>query len=193
MLGRPDPNIVSTVAAFCEHCRCHLDLSIDFGGGGDSPCPSDVSPLHHFKYQPEFSNPRCRAENASKLENSNDWEDLTWFQCSTLECSAKLKIRIRPPRLRPEWVELLTNKGMIKTRAEQTISDNPERFEGHGVPLPSDVLLNLRTYIVNSLADPNRRKILAVNKKWLLCLGDSCSELLEYVGFKREVGYVRSL
>lgn len=82
---------------------------------------------------------------------------------------------------------------MIKTRAEQTISDNPERFEGHGVPLPSDVLLNLRTYIVNSLADPNRRKILAVNKKWLLCLGDSCSELLEYVGFKREVGYVRSL
>lgn len=82
---------------------------------------------------------------------------------------------------------------MIKTRAQKAISGNPERFEGHAVPLPSDVLLLLRTYIVNSMVDSSRRKIQAVNKKWLLCLGDSCSELLEYVGFRREVGYVMSL
>ncbi|KAL8907842.1 MAG: hypothetical protein Q9207_001165 [Kuettlingeria erythrocarpa] len=36
------------------------------------------------------------------------------------------------------------------------------------------------------MVDSGRRRIQAVNKKWLLCLGDSCSELLEYVGFRRE-------
>ncbi|KAL8841345.1 MAG: hypothetical protein Q9170_000976 [Blastenia crenularia] len=186
LLGRPDPKIVSAVAAFCEYCRCHLDLSIDFRGGGTSPCPSEESPVHHFRHQPEISRPRYKAESASKAENPNDWQDLTWFQCSTIDCSAKVKIQIRSPRLRPEWVELLINKDLIKSRAEEQIAIDPIRFEGHAVPLPSDVLSNLRTYILNAFQDKDRRKIQANNKKWLLCLGEPCAELLKYIGFIRE-------
>ncbi|KAL9027046.1 MAG: hypothetical protein Q9196_004378 [Gyalolechia fulgens] len=186
ILGRPDPKIVSTVAAFCEHCRCHLELSIDFRGGGTSPCPSEEFPLHHFRHQPEISRPHYKPDNVSKADGSSDWQDLNWFQCSSIECSAKLKIQIRSPRLRPEWVELLTDKDLIKSRAQEQIIKDPARFEGHAVPLPSDVLSNLRTYILNAW-DGNRRKIQANNKKWLLCLGDPCSKLLEYIGFTREV------
>lgn len=187
IIGRPDPKVVSTVAAFCEHCRCHLDLSIDFRGGGANSCPSDESPLHHFTHQPELSRPRWKEENALKQGSPKDWEDLTCFQCSTIECSAKLQIRIRSPRLRPEWVDLLTDKSMIRARAEKAISDDPERFEGHAVPLPSEVLSNLSIYIVNALKNSSRRTFPANNKKWLLCLGDACSELVEYIGFKRQV------
>ncbi|KAL9598773.1 MAG: hypothetical protein Q9219_004270 [cf. Caloplaca sp. 3 TL-2023] len=186
ILGRPDPKITSVVAAFCEHCRCHLELSINFPNSSTSPCPSDESPLHHFRYQPETSCPRFQTDTTLKGESSRDWEDLSWFECSTTECSAKLKIHIKSPRLRPEWVELLTNKDLIKSRAEQQISNDPTRFEGHAVPLPSDVLSNFRTYILNAQRDGNRRKIQANNKKWLLCLGDPCSELLEHIGFARE-------
>ncbi|KAI4175830.1 MAG: hypothetical protein LQ343_001443 [Gyalolechia ehrenbergii] len=186
ILGRPDPKIVSTVTAFCELCRCHLDLSIDFRGGGTSPCPSEESPLHHFRHQPEISRPHYKPDTSSKANGSNDWQDLNWFQCSSIECSAKLKIQIKPPRLRPEWVELLTDKDLIKSRAEEQIIKDPARFEGHAVPLPSDVLSNLRTYILNALRDGTRRTIQANNKKWLLCLGDPCSELLGYIGFVRE-------
>ncbi|KAI4282274.1 MAG: hypothetical protein L6R35_005449, partial [Caloplaca aegaea] len=186
IIGRPDPKVVSIVAAFCEHCRCHLDLSIDFRGGGRDSCPSEASPLHHFTYQPEISRPRYQPENGAKTDNLSEWEDLTWFQCSAIDCSAKLKIQIRSPRLRPEWVELLTDKDLIKSRSEKAIADDPVRFEGIAVPAPCDVLSNLRTYILNALKHPGRRNISANNKKWLLCLGDPCSELLEHIGFRRE-------
>ncbi|KAL8713864.1 MAG: hypothetical protein Q9220_002009 [cf. Caloplaca sp. 1 TL-2023] len=103
-----------------------------------------------------------------------------------MECRARLQIEITSPRLRPEWIDLLTNKAIIKARAEKAISSDPDRFEGHAVPLPSEVLTNLRTYISNALKTEERRVIQAQNKKWLLCLGDSCSELLEHIGFIRE-------
>ncbi|KAL8915497.1 MAG: hypothetical protein Q9171_000062 [Xanthocarpia ochracea] len=66
------------------------------------------------------------------------------------------------------------------------MSTDPARFEGHAVPFPSEVLSNLRTYILNAFKDNNRRTIAANNKRWLLCLGDPCAELLEYIGFVRE-------
>ena len=189
IIGRPDPKAVSTVAAFCERCRCHLDLSIEFPSSGASPCPTQESPLHHFVYRPEVSKPRLKPGNAARIDPSADWEDLLWFQCSTMQCSAKLKIHTRSPRLRPNWIELLTDKDLIKSRANKAMSTDPDRFEGHAVPFPSEVLSNLRTYILNAFKDNNRRTIAANNKRWLLCLGDPCAELLEYIGFVREVGY----
>ncbi|KAL8735558.1 MAG: hypothetical protein Q9166_000726 [cf. Caloplaca sp. 2 TL-2023] len=95
-------------------------------------------------------------------------------------------ILTRSPRLRPDWIELLTDMNLIKSRAHKAMSGDPTRFEGHGVPLPSEVLLNLRTYILKALRDDNRRAIQAHDKRWLLCLGDPCAELLEYIGFVRE-------
>lgn len=147
ILGRPNPKIVSKVAAFCEHCRCHLSLSIDFPDARSSPCPSEESPLHHFKHLPDISLSRQKAGDPNIADSSNAWEDLQCFQCSTIDCSAKLAIRITSPRLRSQWVKLLTDKSLIKSRAQQVIADSPDRFEGHGVPLPSDVLVNLGTYV----------------------------------------------
>ena len=109
------------------------------------------------------------------------------FECSTLHCSAKLSIRIRPCRLIPQWINLLTEPQLIRVRAEKAISEAPDRFEGIAVPTPTDVLSNLRAYITNAMKYDEGRKILRHNKKWRLCLGDSCADLLEYLGFRREV------
>ncbi|KAL8700590.1 MAG: hypothetical protein Q9224_000891 [Gallowayella concinna] len=137
-------------------------------------------------YQPEASRPRIKSVNGTRADSFEDWEDLLCFQCSTTDCSAKVKIHMRSPRLRPDWVTLLTDKAVIKSRASKAMLDDPSRFEGHAVPFPSEVLSNLRTYILNARRDGNRRSIAAHNKRWLLCLGDPCSELLEYIGFVHE-------
>jgi ubiquitin carboxyl-terminal hydrolase 25/28 len=94
---------------------------------------------------------------------------------------------MRSPRLKDEWARLLVDKTLIKARAEKAMAAEPGRFEGHAVPSPSEVLTNLRSYISNAMTSPEPRRILRNNKKWLLCLGDSCAELLHYMGFRRTV------
>ena len=75
-------------------------------------------------------------------------------------------------------------------RAEKAIADAPDRFEGIGVPTSTDVLSNLGAYITNAMEKDEGRKIQANNKKWRLCLGESCADLLEYLGFTTEVSLI---
>ena len=47
--------------------------------------------------------------------------------------------------------------------------------------------MNLRQYIYNAFNMKEKKVILRHNKKWVVSLGESCSELLEYLGFSRQV------
>ena len=192
-LHRLSADAPSVIAAFCEECRCHLRLSIEFQRQevGLDPCPNQTWPLHHFVYEPSLSQPRQTAWSNSRPTLAGSWDDVQTFRCSSPKCSAQLTVHIQSPRLKPEWVDLLTDRRLIEARADREIAANPERFEGHAVPLTSEVLLNLRKYITNALKG-EKRKILGNNKKWLLCLGETCSELLEFLGFTREVPRVNS-
>ena len=183
---RPDLASEYKVAALCTKCMCHADVIIDFGAEDPSklPCPKEDAPLHHFLYEP---NEFCGLVIVSDGENSGSWGDSQFFKCSNSLCSAHLTILMRSPTLRPEWIALLVDKSLIKARAEKAMSDEPERFEGHAVPSPIEVMSNLRSYIHNAMASTEPRRIIANNKKWLLCLGDKCGGLLQYLGFTRTV------
>ena len=177
------------VAAYCNFCRSHLQLSIDLRGEGRDylPCPNQIWPLHHFVHVPSVSTEAQMALNGTYTKIGTDWIDTQYFQCSSPQCSAQLSVQIRPCRLIPEWVDLLTSTEIIKVRAETAISEDPGRYEGVAVPSPTEVLSNLRTYIVNAMANEGGRKILGNNKKWRLCLGEPCKDLLQYLGFTRDV------
>ena len=178
------------IAVYCSTCRSHLDLLADFREGKalSEPCPSFSRPLHHFRHLPTLSKPRQYGIRAPDADTGFAWVDEQHFQCSAAECSAKLVIWFKPPRLVPDWVKQLTDRFMIKARAEKVMAEDPKRFEGHSVPLPIAVLSNLRIYIWNAVQTPGKsRKILGHNKQFLLSLGEPCSDLLEYVGFTREV------
>ena len=83
---------------------------------------------------------------------------------------------------------MLTDPYLIKARAEAAIASDPERFEGHSVPLPIQVLEMTQKYIINAFNDNGVKKhIQAQNKRWMLNLGDPCADMLEYIGFSREV------
>ena len=176
------------VAAYCTFCRSHLELSIDLRAEGQDskPCPNETWPLHHFVHVPGLSTQAQIAPNGTYAKPGSNWIDSQQFQCSSPQCSAQLSIRIKPCRLLPEWVDLLTSTEIIKIRAEKAISEEPGRYEGIAIPTPTEVLSNLRTYIVNAMAISEGRTILGNNKKWRLCLGEPCTALLEYLGFTRE-------
>lgn len=134
--------------------------------------------------------PKSRQHGANGVQTDSGfaWVDTQQFQCTSPQCCAKLTIRSMPPRLTPDWVNQLTNKLVIKTRAERIMKEEPSRYEGIAAPLPVTVLEHLSLYISNALNDPDRSKrIPGNNKKFSTSLGDSCAELLEYLGFAREV------
>ena len=163
---------------------------MDFRKGSpfSDPCPTTFTPLHHFMHQPHLSKPRQYGMLAPDPDTGFLWVDEQHFECSAPECSARLVMWFKPPRLVPDWVKQLTDKFMIKARAERAMAEEPERFEGHAVPLPVNVLYHLRVYILNAVHVPEKsRKIPGHNKQFLLSLGESCADLLEYVGFTREV------
>ena len=102
-------------------------------------------------------------------------------------CQAKVAISLRPPQLTPEWTTQLTDRYVIKTRAEKAMAEDPAKFEGIATPTPSTVLDNLGAYIRNALYDPEHSKrIKRENKKFATCFGDACTELLEYLGFVKD-------
>ena len=109
------------------------------------------------------------------------------FACTSSSCNAVLHVVYRSSRLTPNWVKLLTDPALIQTRAEQAIASDPDRFEGYAVPTGAEVLSTLRAYLLNGLRSPEPKVINGVNKRWLLSLGESCKELLEFLGFEKKV------
>ena len=188
---QPDLLTVYIVAAYCTECLSHMELRLDFHDETHNlypnPCPNKEWPLHHFIYKPDISHPRQTAKSAPISGKENDWVDIQRFECSSLKCTAKLSIQVKPPRLTPESVSLLTERTLIEQRATKAITENPDLLEGHAIPQPLDVLHVLRQYITNALTKDARRKIPGLNKKWLLCLGETCSDLLLHLGFAQEV------
>ena len=137
-------------------------------------------------HEPDLSQTRQQAVNPLQSSGGFSWTETQCFKCSAWQCPTRLSIRFKPPRLIQDWVDQLTDPILIKTRAENAIAKAPERFEGIGVPLPVTVLKYLRSYLVDALSNPKGR-IPGNNKKWLLSLGEPCADLLEYLGFMREV------
>ena len=93
---------------------------------------------------------------------------------------------MRSPRLDDRWIDALTNKAQVTKRANEAIATDPARFEGHAVPSAIDVISNLKTYIGNVMKGEDRT-IPKHNKKWMLCFGESCTDLFTVLRFTQTV------
>lgn len=176
------------VASFCQACRCHMLLIVDIvGDDGKRPCPNREYPLHHFVHVPENS---TRRRNSGDPVKGERWVDQQYFRCSSPCCPVTVTIRMSAPRLTSAWVTLLTDKELVKERAQVVMGQAPERFEGIAPPLPINVLINLRSYLCNAIRSSEAKKIASLNKKFSTCFGEygqPCRELLEYLGFTYNV------
>ncbi|EQL34025.1 ubiquitin thiolesterase [Blastomyces dermatitidis ATCC 26199] len=166
------------VSAMCLICRYHLEIKMVHTTEA-SHCPSQ---LHHIVYSHsdgrQVSNPFW--EKGQRLETH-------YFRCSYSTCAAVISLKLLSPVLTPHWVNILTNKELLKARTDEAMETYPERLEGHSRPFPITVLTNLRTYIDNALHDSQRSKSISMsNKRFVVCFGVDgrpCHELLEFLEF----------
>lgn len=174
-----------TFRCYCTKCRWHLEVVIHFDTGHEnfSPCPTRDQPLHHFRVLEDWQQPDldARAErDAVSLPKR--------FHCSAIQCGANVAITYTAPRLKNDWVSLLTDQFMIKSRADKTIAKDPERFQGHAPPTPGIVLETLSFLVKKALNESDLQPFPKTGKHFLLNFGEPCTELLEALGFTSNVG-----
>lgn len=173
------------VTAHCTSCRTQLTVSLNLNiQSAPHPCPSSSSPLHHFLPLYQTSESIASEVDLTQPEKSENEQK---FTCTSSSCTASLHVVYRSSRLTPNWIKLLTDPALIQARAEQAIASDPERFEGYPIPTAAEVLSNLRAYLLSGLRSSEPKVINGANKRWLLSLGEPCKELLEYLGFEKQV------
>ena len=82
---------------------------------------------------------------------------------------------------------MLTDKSIITARAEKEMAQNPEKFQGHGIPTPGAVLETLATLTRHALYETGKPPFPRDRKTWLLNLGEPFIDLMEYLGFTSDV------
>ncbi|KAH0565972.1 hypothetical protein GP486_000640 [Trichoglossum hirsutum] len=181
---RPEPGAVYKVASFCNDCRCHLLLKIEYRGNipDEVPCPNRDFPLHHFRHVPYKSTGRPVSTGNSPGDH---WVEERVFECSSHVCSAVLTVTLSSPRLTPEYVALLTDKEMIAERVRRAEMDGLGRDWEDSEELvgPFEVLSRLRQYVSDAMRSLQKKRISVRNKKFASALGEDCRELLEFLGF----------
>ncbi|KAF2427720.1 cysteine proteinase [Tothia fuscella] len=150
------------VACFCQHCRWHVDISLEHRGNS---CPKENFPLHHF-VDFKQSNPDCEYYSA---------------RCSG--CEAMLHVEYREFRIQPHAVALLTDTGLLNERYQDARRADPERVNFQPTR-PLDVLDALSCYVRDSLkAVETHRSIPRLNRRFLLSFGTDCDDFLRSIGF----------
>ncbi|KIW92252.1 uncharacterized protein Z519_07236 [Cladophialophora bantiana CBS 173.52] len=185
---RPGPQSIWTVAAFCQVCRVHLHVKVDYTiRFDDDPCPSLEHPLHHL-VRSEFQEPLER--NVWKRQNPNSQDEIYTFKCSSLTCSATVTVRFSPPVLRQSDIHTLTDPALLRQRTEDAFREREGHTEGMRHPGPMDVLLDLRAYLKNSWRardDPKYRSINLSNRRFIVRFGPegtACKDVLDHLGFQ---------
>ena len=178
---RPEQDTKWRVASVCSTCRCHLTMTIDFGGSSwkIAPCPITNRPLHFFVL-------------LSRREPQDPWvsEDIRYgrrereycFKCTARRCQATLRITVSPARLTAEQISLLTDSRLLVSRYEAAVaSDSTRNFEKANGAL---VLHRLRIYLRDGLdTKSGKSQFPKKNKSFMVSFGEECDEILRSLGF----------
>ncbi|KAF2278384.1 cysteine proteinase [Westerdykella ornata] len=170
---------LTKIACFCQKCRWHVDVLVDLRehGSRDSPCrhTSTNYLLHHF-----ITDHEAMPSSSVVRPQTREFR----FNCSAPICPATLTIRMSPPCLTDEEINLLTNKDLLRERLENARRIAGDRADTQ-VARPIDGLDFLRTYLRDSLEpQENKNRIPLLNRKFLKTFGKDCDALLHRLGFE---------
>ena len=188
---RPDSSALWKVSSFCQDCLCHLDVFVDFrgDGSGTNPCPNEQFPLHHFVLDVAES----RASSASPQHDkaSNEYVEYC-FRCTSEQCRAAVTIRLRPPRLKPRYLTLLTDPSLLEARRKAAVDVDLVRNNASDfvTPTSTEALEVLFAYLRDSLdtsRPAKKRRVPVLNRRLMVTFGQDCNELLSELGFKYAV------
>ncbi|KAI3166891.1 hypothetical protein DTO039G3_6158 [Penicillium roqueforti] len=181
---RRRPGTSSKVSAICTKCRFHLQVVVNYTSHMGAFGQNQGKHLHHLVYKSgRQKHGLALPEETPKGQIAETYH----YQCSYISCSAMVSLRILSPILSPEFIRLMTDRELLRKRAQEAAAAYAESMEGMGDPQPINVLDNLRLYITNALRNPQRSKpISSVNKRFMHSFGVEgapCKELLEFLEF----------
>ncbi|KAK6540305.1 ubiquitin-specific protease ubp2 [Orbilia ellipsospora] len=186
------------VAAVCQVCRKHIEVVVEHDATAEvsSMCPTEVNPLHHFRYDKDRSGPfvskDVKQEKAGEL-------DVRCFDCTNPGCKTRVTIIFKHRRVTEQFRTLLTDNKVLWNRNQEAMAKYPERFIdpkapadsnpkpiARAVPTPAMVLKTMRQVISGVTARKERRNIPRFNVRFLTQLGDECLEIMTSLGFTVE-------
>jgi ubiquitin carboxyl-terminal hydrolase 25/28 len=175
----------SKVSAMCSVCRCHLQVVVNYTRNMhmfNQTLKGDHT--HHLVYK------SGRQKNGLSLPeetNRGQIAETFHYQCSYSSCGAMVSLRILSPVLSRDFINLMTDRELLRVRADQAIAAYPDTMEGMGAPEPINVLDILRLYITNALRNHQRSKPISPgNKRFMHSFGAegaACKDLLEFLEF----------
>jgi hypothetical protein len=119
-------------------------------------------------------------------QEPGDGREVYFFRCTA--CSSQLELCFRPSRINQTYHELLTDPGVLKARFEAVYTLDKERA-GLEPQTGLKVLEALSSYLRDSIKPGKSvKRIPAHNKRFLLSLGEECSPLLIWLGFRKFEG-----
>ncbi|KAJ5334160.1 hypothetical protein MYU51_004635 [Penicillium brevicompactum] len=182
---RRRPGTSSKVSAMCSKCRCHLQVVVNYTSSMQASNQAlKEQHLHHLVYK---SGRQKNGLSMPEVTHHGQTAETFHYQCSHASCSAMVSLRILSPILGADYIHLMTDKDLLRKRAEEAFATYLETMEGMAKPEPINLLDNLRLYLTNALRNPQRSKPIASGNKRFVHVfgveGAACKRLLEFLGF----------
>lgn len=185
---QPDTTTKYVVASYCEKCKHHFDITVDFTRGvrGDVPCKltSEDNPMHHLRLVNYWDRHQETIPRLNKYDPVVEWHR---FACSGASCPVLVDIKISSPRLPLKYIPSLVDAAHLEHRGKRVIAEEPDRYIGLSPLTPVQVFSNLRQYLLDAKGQTPQdkpKKIARRNKKYFLAFADECDDLFNYLDFK---------
>ena len=184
----PDSSTRYVIATYCQNCKYHFDIIVDYTQGrrGSKPCrlSDKENPMHHLRLVKSWiknrdGDPPDWSKYNMKIESHT-------FYCSASSCPATVVINISMPRLPPQMLPSILDQVTLRDRGARIIAEEPERFLGQTPLSPAQVFMNIRAYLMDAKLGSDGgplKKIAKRNKKFCLAFADECDSLFEYMDF----------
>ncbi|KAF4637933.1 hypothetical protein G7Y89_g166 [Cudoniella acicularis] len=186
---QPNGDTKYVVSTFCQRCRYHFDITVDFTRWKDHQTPCKLSdpenPMHHLQLvESIYTKDQPDRLQASKY---NPTLELHLFSCSRKTCPVQVDIKISAPRLIRSMLGPIMDNTKLHARGAKEIQKDPQRYTGLQPVTAAVALGYLKTYLADARAarnQPGPKRIAKRNKKYALAFGTECDTLFEYLDFK---------
>ncbi|KAH8661378.1 hypothetical protein BGZ60DRAFT_84575 [Tricladium varicosporioides] len=186
----PDEETIYIVSTYCQNCRYHFEIEVDFSRQTDAQTPCHLSnkdsPLHHLQL---LESVYYSKENPGRLKASkyNPVLEYHRFECSRRACPVRVSIKVSAPRLPQVVLGPILDTAKLQERGRKEIQADPQRYPNMTPVTVAAALGFLRTYITDARAahnQPSPKRIAKRNKKYALAFGNDCDKLLVYLDFQ---------
>ncbi|KAK4098713.1 cysteine proteinase [Parathielavia hyrcaniae] len=168
----------------CRYCRYHFVFHvIPFVREGAA-----AHLQHHFQVQ----DAKWHAiEEREELEPCKQNPPHGQVQYACTLCGIAVHLDISPPRLKPMWIQMITDEGRIKQSMSLAKDRDPTRYTDmtpeKETMLMTSALSTLNQYLKNITDDDGsgpRKKISRRNKTFQVQFGRDCDHIFRYLGFE---------